>query len=168
MSSHHLFIPDVEWKPIEGYFNQYIVSNKGQVVSLKATSPITLKACNTYDGYARVALSKEGRVKTYRVSRLVAKEFVSGYKKELTVNHKDENKDNNSAENLEWISQLENSRYSQCLGWIVIDPTGNESGVLNLHQFCKDKDLDQGTMYNVARGKFKHHKGYKVRRSAHG
>jgi hypothetical protein len=167
MTVRHLFIPDVIWKSVEDYEGDYIVSNSGKVASLKATSFKILIPRNTHDGYARVTLSKGGKLKTYRVARLVAKAFVGGYETGLTVNHKDENKDNNSVDNLEWMSQLqlENSRYSQCMGWIVTLPDGKEIHVKNLHQFCKDNSLDQGTMYNVAKGKFSHHKKYKVRRS---
>jgi len=48
--------------------------------------------------------------------------------------------------------------------WIIIDPNGEESRVVNLCQFCKDHDLSTGHMSNVAKGIRSHHKGWKCRR----
>lgn len=42
----------------------------------------------------------------------VAHGWVKGYKKGLEVNHKDFNRKNNNASNLEWVSHLDNVRYS--------------------------------------------------------
>lgn len=56
-------------------------------------------------GYPCVNLLGETRV---RVHRLVAENFVDGEKLGLHVNHIDGNKNNNSAENLEWVTPREN------------------------------------------------------------
>lgn len=92
-----------EWKWIEGYEGIYKISNCGRVVNFKGElSPSLAK------GYYQIILCREGQTKTYRIHSLVAKHFVEGYEEGLVVNHKDLNKTNNRAENLEWVSQKEN------------------------------------------------------------
>lgn len=44
----------------------------------------------------------------------------------------------------------------------ITTPLNEEVIVKNLNQYCKDNDLDQATMTNVANGKWKTHKRYKV------
>lgn len=58
-----------------------------------------------------VNLSKDNHVKTYRVHRLVAEAFIPNSDNLPQVNHKDENKLNNSVENLEWCSSKYNLNY---------------------------------------------------------
>ena len=48
--------------------------------------------------------------------------------------------------------------------WIVIDPDGNERVVVNLMKFCEENNLNNGNMNSVSLGKFKQHKGYRVKR----
>ena len=56
-------------------------------------------------------LSSNNVGKDFYVHRLVAMAFCKGYKPVLTVNHKDENKDNNCYLNLEWLTTEDNVRY---------------------------------------------------------
>lgn len=46
--------------------------------------------------------------------------------------------------------------------YLIEDPNNNLIKVTNLTQFCKDHNLDAGTMHKVSLGKRKHHKGFKV------
>lgn len=48
--------------------------------------------------------------------------------------------------------------------WIITDPQGNSFTIINLRQFCKANNLDQGNMVNVASGRLRQHKGYKCSR----
>jgi hypothetical protein len=48
--------------------------------------------------------------------------------------------------------------------WVIIDPKGNESVVLNLNQYCREHGCFQGNMIKVADGKLSHTHGYKCRR----
>jgi hypothetical protein len=50
---------------------------------------------------------------------------------------------------------------SQSKDWNIIDPDGNESIIKNLREFCRNNNLNPGHMVNVAKGKYKQHKGYK-------
>lgn len=103
------------WKDIEGYEGLYQVSNFGNVRSLNwrntgGTRNLTLKRHNR--GYLHVELAKAGVCKAFLVHRLVAKHFVLGYAEGLVVNHINECKTDNRAENLEWMSQSSNTKYS--------------------------------------------------------
>lgn len=119
------------WKFIKGYEGLYQVSDSGQIRSVSrkvsqisrygspmvrtyAGKPIVPRVGNR--GYLYVNLSKGGKKKSYKVHRLVAFEFCSGFVEGFTVNHKDGDKLNNSANNLEWISSLDNLKHSREAG----------------------------------------------------
>lgn len=97
------------WKPIEGYEGLYEVSNLGKVKGL--TKGIILKPEISLKGYERIILSKNCKKKHFPVHRLVAKAFVPNPENKPQVNHKDENKLNNHATNLEWCTARENLNY---------------------------------------------------------
>lgn len=46
--------------------------------------------------------------------------------------------------------------------YVVIDPNGIRIDVENLREFCRVHKLHSGAMYDVANGKYNHHKNYKV------
>lgn len=98
------------WKDIDGYNGKYQVSNLGRVKVVK--TDMILPGQTTRDGYKSVTLSMNSQQKRFRIHRLVAMAFVDGYKPDLVVNHKDENKQNNRADNLEWITVTENLKYN--------------------------------------------------------
>ena len=50
--------------------------------------------------------------KRFFIHRLVAQHFCEGYQKDLVVNHKDGNKLNNCANNLEWVTRSENDLHA--------------------------------------------------------
>jgi len=65
-----------------------------------------------HNGYKKVSLKgKDGKLKTFRVHRLVAEAFISNPDNKPTVNHKDKNKNNNNVTNLEWNTSLENTTH---------------------------------------------------------
>ena len=116
------------WKDIKGFEGRYQVSNMGRVRSLDRWSlderPRFIKgmmlkpSLNKGRGYLRVSLSDGHRnYKHYEVHRLVALHFVPGYKEGLVVNHKNEVKTDNRAENLEWCTYQYNLNYSDVVAW---------------------------------------------------
>lgn len=103
-----------QWKPINGYEDLYEVSNTGFVRSLKraSTSGKILKSIVDKDGYLRVCLCKNNVKKSRRVHRLVANAFVIGKTDtKKVINHINENKADNRAENLEWCTVKYNTEY---------------------------------------------------------
>ena len=99
------------WCPIKGFEGQYQVSDQGRVKSLKFDKERILKTGITTDGYLIVGLCKNGEHKWYSVHRLVALAFIPNPDNLPQVNHKDEDKDNNSVQNLEWCDQKYNCNY---------------------------------------------------------
>ena len=98
------------WKDIDGYAGKYQVSNEGNV---RRVSKRTLKPQKRRHGYLSVWLY-DGHNHAIQVSvhRLVASAFVPNPNGYLEVNHKDENKQNNRADNLEWCTRSENCLYA--------------------------------------------------------
>lgn len=99
-----------EWKDIIGYEGLYQVSNLGRVKSLRYNK--VLKPCVSETGYKYVLLvDKDSHNKNWRLHKLVAMTFVPNPDNLPQVNHIDENKLNNSADNLEWCTAEYNSNY---------------------------------------------------------
>jgi hypothetical protein len=49
--------------------------------------------------------------------------------------------------------------------WIVTNPCGESMTITNLAQFCRDNGLHQGTMVDLASGKWQTHKGWRCQRA---
>lgn len=105
------------WKPVLGYDGRYMVSNLGNVMSvgridsLNRSHPSTLLSPSDSGAYLHVNLCKDGISKTFCVHRLVAAAFIVNPFEFPCVNHMDENKFNNRADNLEWCSHEYNNNY---------------------------------------------------------
>ena len=106
------------WKDVVGFEGLYEVSDKGNVRGVARKDPLgrnrkgrMLKPGYTSRGYLQVALSKNGKSKTRTVHRLVAEAFIPNPDGLPQVNHRDEDKDNNTVENLEWCDSKYNINY---------------------------------------------------------
>lgn len=127
------------WRDVVGYKGCYQVSDLGNIRSLdridytgRRLKGRILKpaiAC----GYLVVNLSLNGKVKTLKVHQLVAITFLNhkpcGHK--LVIDHIDNNKLNNSLENLQIITQRENSSKDRVGGssiytGVSFHPDGNK------------------------------------------
>lgn len=97
------------WKDIENYEGLYQVSNYGEIKNIKRNTILKL-GINKY-GYCYVILNKNNKSKWHSVHRLVAKAFIDNINNNKCVNHKDENKQNNKANNLEWCTYKYNNNY---------------------------------------------------------
>ena len=136
------------WVEIQNYENLYQVSNLGRVRRIcKGGNRKFLKVLPNPNGYLHVCLSKEGRVKTLDVHRLVAEIFVPNINNKPEINHKDGIKNHNEATNLEWATSLENSIHKMCvLGKNIKDET-NKNAKLGNNQVERIKYLlNKGTL----------------------
>jgi len=97
-------------KVIEG-FEDYFVSDQGEVFSTKSGSMKKRKPCKGGDGYLGLGLCNKGNRKQMSIHRLVAQAFVPNPENKPCVNHIDGNKQNNNANNLEWVTYRENNQY---------------------------------------------------------
>lgn len=109
------------WKDIEGYEGLYQVSNLGRV---KALPRLRRAGNNSYiqkehfmtqlnntTGYKYVRLNIGNDKRMFFVHRLVANAFIPNPSSLPEVNHKNENKVDNNANNLEWCTHAYNQIY---------------------------------------------------------
>ena len=114
MQEQKLIIEGEVWKDIQGYENEYQISNMGRVKSLKnknkplIMSPILSRTQNYYT----IGLIQNGQKKQYSINRLVAEAFLSNPNNYKEVNHIDEDTTNNKADNLEWVEHSQNVKHS--------------------------------------------------------
>ena len=96
--------------PVRNY-PMYEVNEDGTIFSKYRMK--TLKASVTKSGYHSVELFNENGSKRILVHRLVAEAFIPNPEHYPQVNHKDEDKSNNSVENLEWCTPKYNMNYGR-------------------------------------------------------
>lgn len=107
------------WKDIEGFEGLYMVSSLGNVRRLckngvfsRTERPNLLKQTKNLYGYKMVNLCNGKIRKSVGVHILVANAFVENPDNLPQVNHKDENKENNCADNLEFVTAKQNMTYN--------------------------------------------------------
>lgn len=105
------------WKPVKHYEDLYEISNYGRVRSL--TSGKYLTQHDNGRGYLSVNLWKNDKSKREYVHRLVALAFIPNPEGKPQVNHRDEDKQNNYYENLEWVTCKENNNYGTHIERVV-------------------------------------------------
>ena len=106
------------WFSIAGWDGLYEVSNHGRIKSLErkitagsrtyVIQERILRQRHDKDGYMMVDLQNAGKVITHKVHRIVATTFLKNPCNKPQVNHKDGNRANNNAQNLEWVTDSEN------------------------------------------------------------
>lgn len=89
--------------------SEYLVDDRGFVIS-KRGKP--LKPSINHRGYQIINIMANGKRKGLGVHTAVARAFCEGFNPELQVNHKDGNKTNNTASNLEWVTSKENVEHA--------------------------------------------------------
>lgn len=98
------------WKPVPEYEGLYEVSNTGVIRSIYRYKK-ELKPMISNTGYERVDLFKDHKRRQVSVHRVVASVFCHKPSCCNVVNHIDENKRNNNADNLEWTTQKSNANW---------------------------------------------------------
>ena len=109
------------WRKIENY--HYSVSNTGKVRNDETQRILKPLMRNNY--YTVVLSDGRGNQKPFRLHRLVAVAFVGNPDNKPQVNHKDENKTNNFASNLEWVTAKENCNHGKRNHKISVANTAN-------------------------------------------
>lgn len=151
----------MEWRKTHVH-NGYSVSTDGQVRN-DSTGYILKQGLNT-SGYRRVMFGRleDGTRPIIEVHRLVGIAFIENPLCLETINHIDENKENNSVSNLEWMSRGDNVTYSKQKHYKLITPDGELLEICNLSKFCRDNKLSQSCMSRVLNGLRRTHKGYSM------
>ncbi len=93
-----------EWKAIDSACN-YFVSNKGRVKTYTGIEARLMKPYSMKSGYLRLDIIEDGVRSSRLLHRLVAAAFLPPpVKTDYQLHHKDFDKLNNAADNLEWLS----------------------------------------------------------------
>lgn len=121
-----------KWKDVVGFEGLYLVSENGKIKSISRSHKMKTKSGEVVDrwrvgrtmrqyssgkgGYYKVVLSRDGIRHRLFVHRIVADAFVPNLRNAPVVNHKDGDKKNNCADNLEWCTQAHNLRHAADVG----------------------------------------------------
>lgn len=92
----------------------FIVSRSGAILVKDTMKPARIS--DNGHGYLQVQIMREGKRYTRYVHRLVAECFLDNPLLLAEINHKDGDKSNNSADNLEWCSRSENMKHAYRTG----------------------------------------------------
>jgi hypothetical protein len=88
--------------------NGYVICSCGNIIGKNGR---VLTPHINHNGYSEVILTSNGKRYKRRVHRLVALKYVPNPKGLPQVNHIDEDKTNNAASNLNWMTQWDNIHY---------------------------------------------------------
>ena len=91
----------------------YFINDAGKVYNEISDVEISISHNDRYD---KVKLQLKNKTYTKAVHRLVAETFLEKPLGKNEVNHIDGNKRNNSVDNLEWVSHLENMQHASIVG----------------------------------------------------
>ena len=156
-------------KGFEHINDGYYVSYDGRIFSLRDKhgnvsfeNKHELKQSEKTGGYLYVTITtKHNKLNYVRVNRLVAKAFVKGEtSKRKYVNHNDEDRKNNHADNLRWVTPKENNDWSLSKKVYKYDLKGNFCcSYISTKEASKD-GFNKSHVANVCRGIERQHKGY--------
>ena len=160
------------WKIIPGTSGFYAVSNKGRVASKRNRGHIDdssyIDALDGFHllhqqkdryGYLYVRLTVDGIRKQRLVHRIVMLAFVG--ESDLQVNHINEIKTDNRLENLEYVTNKQNSRYSfqKPIERYDLD-TGEVRAKYSSLTAASEDGYNLGDICLACKGKYRHHGGY--------
>jgi hypothetical protein len=151
-----------EWKDVVGYEGVYQVSNLGEIrriLAYEARATRTLVPAMTKSGYLTVSLWHCNKGKSLYVHRVVCEAF-HGTQPGYWCNHKDGNRTNNCADNLEWLLPRENEHHA--IASLGKSNAGERNGQAKLtaqqvramrllHENEGYSVTDLASMFNVAR-----------------
>lgn len=133
-------LPNEEWKHIKGFEGYYMISNMGRILSVAkfidrgngarqyCKEQIVQAKTIINSGYRIVNLIKNKKTYKFLIHRLVATHFVENPNNLPFVNHKDEDKLNNNANNLEWCTKEYNCNYGTCQARRIATRLRNNNG----------------------------------------
>lgn len=140
-----MLLDHTEWEIIPNTKNNYLVSRKGEVWSVRSGRELRL---SNNKGYKVVNL---GRGKQYKVHRLVLSTFDPvGNWESLQVNHIDGDKTNNALSNLEWCTGKENIHHANKTGLNCQKGSGNNASKLIEPQVRCIKQLLKEGKYSIS------------------
>lgn len=175
------------WLDVFGFEGVYQVSDQGEVRSLDRLNSrgykqkgVILSARTESIGYKFVTLYNGDKKEKWKVHRLVAKHFVENPKEKPFVNHINGIKDDNRANNLEWVTAGENKSHSfrvlkerhwmkgktgtECRYSKIVEQLDEMGNIINryggTHEASRKTGISQGNIASVCRGERKSAGGY--------
>lgn len=130
------------WKDIPGYEGIYKISNLGKIKALRIWTgrmyikrEVLLKPTIARNGYYRITLSNNKKVKYVNMHRLIAETFIPNPNNYSYINHIDGNKQNNNINNLEWCTQSHNIKEAVRIGLRKTKTRGESPNSRKVNQY---------------------------------
>jgi hypothetical protein len=99
-----------DYKKIPNYKN-YRINKEGDLIRIYKNGKVKhLKFFVNDNGYLRINLSKNGKVKPYYKHQLLAKTFIDNPEDKPCIDHINHNRQDNCLSNLKWVTYGENNR----------------------------------------------------------
>ena len=136
-----------EWRRCQAPLVRYEVSSLGRIRHARRKQPLVL--IDQGMGYLKFSAGIKGKQRTFKVHRQVALSFCEGWREGLQVNHKDGNKHNNRATNLEWVTASENQRHGCYVLRKQVKAVGLFDGSRLKHLYPSARDCNRLTGGNV-------------------
>jgi len=168
------------WKPVVGFEGYYEVSNLGRVRSLerpgarirRSYGGKIVKPTDAGQTYRSHCFCVNGKHYMRRLCRVVAEAFIPNPDNLPQVNHKDEDKTNDRADNLEWCDAKYNTNYgtgiSRRKAKICKPVSQYKDGVFirrfgSLNDAAKEVGVCPESIGKCCKGKVKRIRGYEWR-----
>lgn len=137
-------------KDVVGYEGLYAITSCGKVWSYRSEK--FLKPWTNGYGYWYVGLRKDGKVKKFRIHKLVAEAYIPNPQNLEDVDHIDGNTEHNYVNNLQWMTHADNLRKAHNKSVKCLET--NE--VFESATIAAEKmNLDKNSVSRVCRGKQK-------------
>ena len=152
-----------QWRRCQYPLVRYEVSSLGRVRHARRKQPLRLTGKGM--GYLKFNATIKGKTKHFNVHRQAALCFCKGWRKGLQVNHKDGDKQNNRATNLEWVTASENQRHGRYVLRKQVKAVGLFDGSRLKHLYPSARECNRltgGDVRSHINAKFKYH-GYTPR-----
>lgn len=121
-----------DWKLVIGYEDQYLVSDLGNVKSIKRDK--LMRPAPDGDGYLMLTLCKHGTRKMFKMHRIVLEAFKGNRPNGFTASHLNGINTDNSLGNLKWDSHKDNCCRKKEHG-TMNPPLGEICGSAKLKEF---------------------------------
>lgn len=174
------------WKPVVGYEGLYEVSSMGRIKRVAPARGTNVghifRPAKDKKGYLRTRLTDaNGKGATVKVHRVVAQAFHPNPMNLPEVNHKDTNKENNNADNLEWCTGPQNQKHAKENGLLkgcwkgkfgadhnlsikikaINISTGEVREFVGVNEAARKLRTNSAAIWRVRNGEYKHTKGWR-------